>query len=603
MFYIMLLYLLNISLGCTSSTGNNKMGIPSINIAPSKASEKDIHADTRKFSLCASKFALLPALKLLETHETTNIPEYIKNLYNNIQNGEGVRRDNCGYFSRANMKEMGITSGMTRDVSTAYDAYTKEMTNGETITNDDKMDILFLHQSALGGEASAGGYVDIACYENFVAREPVEASNFIYKKPCWYPYVFMEVALNTSTAEPKSKRAQSGATALYLMKQMPALHPEREVWTPLLGIIIIIGGAIEVWEYSLQYEHTSDFKLVSIYLGGFPYVSPESLYALIQTIYCFNKLTHQFLSNLSDEKSFVNKDMLHAPSRTVLIEDDTVYKVYDYRGRDHLVLTANKRTPDVYFEFVHFFTDLSKVIDLDGLKVIKYKKIEGSHTPKTVQHLLDILLLIKVMIERGYVHGDIRLYNMIFIGDGINIDNSNNSNNSNNNNNNSNNVVYDITGSDYIPGKFAKLIDFDFAGEAGVKYYPGGYAKVPDAERHPGAVGGEKLQYCHDIHSFVSVCKLFALSVENTEADNDVWNNFFGSVTAEKEVPEVENTSTSSTDTDMPPPKRLKSDEKNENKRKVEEIFDALSIIKGCQLELLAADLSGNMHTGSPDRA
>lgn len=103
----------------------------------------------------------------------------------------------------------------------------------------------------------------------------------------------------------------------------------------------------------------------------------------------------------------------------------------------------------------------------DGrIKYLKYKYIEGDHTPTSVNQFTGALQTLQKLHQQGIVHGDVRLPNIIFSG------------------NNS------------------YLIDFDLARKVGDRY-PIGYTALP--ERHIDATSRSLMS---DRHSMASIMKL-----------------------------------------------------------------------------------------------
>lgn len=113
-------------------------------------------------------------------------------------------------------------------------------------------------------------------------------------------------------------------------------------------------------------------------------------------------------------------------------------------------------------------------------RVIRYPVVQGSHIPTHASQFVPILEQLQSMHNAGFVHGDIRLSNMVF------------------------NPMH--------PNQ-SRLIDFDMAGEASTRTYPEGYTtELEDAERHEGASEFETLEKDHDLYSMGSIMKLFTCS-------------------------------------------------------------------------------------------
>ena len=90
--------------------------------------------------------------------------------------------------------------------------------------------------------------------------------------------------------------------------------------------------------------------------------------------------------------------------------------------------------------------------------------------------------------KKNLVHGDVRTYNIIF-------------------------------------GEKSSLIDFDFCGLAGKRFYPKGFNQsISDTLRHKDAKPGNVLQIEHDIFSFQSILKRFEPKTENPDII-ELWEN------------------------------------------------------------------------------
>ena len=142
----------------------------------------------------------------------------------------------------------------------------------------------------------------------------------------------------------------------------------------------------------------------------------------------------------------------------------TVFKAFDYRNRD---VAMNKRR--------------SPALSTKDFCLISYPKIEGGHIPVFAKHVVDIAKELLVMFNDGFVHGDLRLANMIF---------------------------------PESRDKPARIIDFDCSNTIGA-FYTIKLADVPDTKRHSDLIGNslqKKMKISHDIYSFVQICNFFELS-------------------------------------------------------------------------------------------
>jgi hypothetical protein len=163
---------------------------------------------------------------------------------------------------------------------------------------------------------------------------------------------------------------------------------------------------------------------------------------------------------------------------SVRIAND-VYKVFDNR---------NSTATQAHQASVRFLSAEVVVNAFQGrLVIIKYPHIDGSHIPHNYQQFHHIMEELMQMHSQGWVHGDIRLANMIF----------------------------------HSENNDSRLIDFDFAGVAGTAVYPAGYNhNIKDGFRHRDAVSAALLQPLHDVYSLGCIIgQLFRLDLEQVSCE------------------------------------------------------------------------------------
>ena len=442
---------------------------PTLNVSPSCPDLDSIlesKRDKRKYSICAHKFVLKVALEFIR-NISFDPSEQCKMAVTNT-----IRKDDpCGYFAvpdRNNANELHRSARLTHDLSVAYREIKAEG------------DVIFMHQSSL-----LRGSCDISVYMDI---DTIEGRKFCHPSCC------IEVGLSTSYTVEK-KIAQVTAEANYLLKQMPTgIHG---MWTPVLSVIMIIPGEIRISMcfLSRDREKQGEPKIAPIKIAQCP-LSAESMFALLQALVMFNEMVKEVVTRPAQ---FGDSIMTPQPNSNVLVLDDTVYKVYDYRDSKQV---TDFRSPNMYFTVnaLHDppLLDLLQfeVEDPPCLSIISYKKVSGGHQPSCVGDLLDILQTIGLMANAGLVHGDIRLANMIFLPVSASSSSSCSCSSS---------VAVSA-------GRRGVLIDFDFSGNCGQGTYPCGFnVNIEDGERHKGVCAGGYLQCEHDIYGFVSVCRLFEL--------------------------------------------------------------------------------------------
>jgi len=103
------------------------------------------------------------------------------------------------------------------------------------------------------------------------------------------------------------------------------------------------------------------------------------------------------------------------------------------------------------------------------ISMVKYKYLKGNDKPKSVQHFVDVLFALQKIHDAGFVHGDIRLCNLVFDDNGVH----------------------------------SYIIDFDMASkESDDNVYCEGYSdKEIIKKRHPEAFEKKKMERKHDRHS------------------------------------------------------------------------------------------------------
>ena len=127
-----------------------------------------------------------------------------------------------------------------------------------------------------------------------------------------------------------------------------------------------------------------------------------------------------------------------------------------------------------------------------SVRIIQYNYINGTHVASKVSHFRQIAEAIRKMHENGYVHGDIRGFNMLhphpLPKDGENENG--------------------ITES--------RLIDFDFSGKEDEDFYPTGYATIvmDNAKKRAGRAE-QPLKKVHDWKDLASVMICYTVDDED----------------------------------------------------------------------------------------
>lgn len=172
-----------------------------------------------------------------------------------------------------------------------------------------------------------------------------------------------------------------------------------------------------------------------------------------------------------------------------------VFKFYDYRKADE---NRFRRSPKGYPK--KNFSGLRVIEICEDFCVLTYNFIEGSHRPQTVSQFLQIAEQLIALHKKKKVHGDVRLFNMLFTKFG------------------------------------AVLLDYDYTES---ETYPTRYQmKLEDTKRHPEiqptVEGGFKKESKHDYYSFGKVCSFFKIS-SNSKGKDDSDSGSTRSVIDQKE--------------------------------------------------------------------
>ena len=186
--------------------------------------------------------------------------------------------------------------------------------------------------------------------------------------------------------------------------------------------------------------------------------------------------------------------------------DDVAYKLF----KDDLT-----RRPEPSLQFID---GASLLAFGDKFRVLRYPKLPGTWLPRFGGHLRAAMRALRKVHKKGWVHGDIRLHNLVFseaskrLGDG-------------------NEEASAGLGDHHGIRCYAHLIDFDFSREAG-ESYPVRLSRVTDGQRHPSAKEDSPMLPSHDcfslnflLHQFKprdrSLRDAYRAALETLDADSD----------------------------------------------------------------------------------
>ena len=394
-----------------------------------------------------------------------------------------------GYCSIRSMAEEGITSLFTSNFASLFNNY--QIIKYGSLDNN----ISIMHQSYAKGDQKYG-YNDIAIYYQFKSSDRYCFSG----QQGLFPMIFMEFT-KTSTKTVEDKLPQSSLYANYLLRHQ---NPEgfRSNRFPILGVTFSESSYVIILYSFTIHEKRERISEVTLHSGNI-----DSNF--LKLIICFfDNYINLCLKILRSPNYKIENFFSPVPGSTVLMVNDIgdnnsssptiVYKAYDYRSLSgKSSIAAEDRRDYNGYQYARFDNEVVVSFEnpdniLDSLVILKYTKIEGTHQPVYVRHLLDIVRELSELHLASCVFGDIRLSNMIFLPIGDEVDRTESR-------------------------KLAYLIDFDMAGVEGEKTYSRFFnVDINDAIRHPDAVPLNLIQKSHDCFSLASVFDCFEVEGNET---------------------------------------------------------------------------------------
>ena len=102
-------------------------------------------------------------------------------------------------------------------------------------------------------------------------------------------------------------------------------------------------------------------------------------------------------------------------SESVYLREQTVFKVYDYTSRGS-ILPRDRRHPN--FKLLQrFYQNAVLVVSQPDFTLVKYDYRAGTHWPKSPAQCAKLIQLVQVLHDSSWIHGDIRLPNIVFDND------------------------------------------------------------------------------------------------------------------------------------------------------------------------------------------
>jgi len=224
------------------------------------------------------------------------------------------------------------------------------------------------------------------------------------------------------------------------------------------------------WTIPIAKSVLKDPKLLTLVYVGVHYLLKSSIYvrpALRKSLPFQDWLNRQY--TVHGACDYYSDDGVNTGH--VFCYGDTVYKFFDSKNKhlkpnDELIRAIGENGNPYLEDFTVEKVCYDEKDYSCRFTLVKYKCLKGNHQPKSVEHFVPILLALQKIHDEGYVHGDIRLCNLIFNEDGLN----------------------------------SWIIDFDMASKGG--RYSSNYNCSGDIkERYSKDMGTKEMKPEHDRHS------------------------------------------------------------------------------------------------------
>jgi hypothetical protein len=445
---------------------------------PSSVKSEDIQVnqlDDAYYSPCANAFTLIAhrlAYETLPNIQSARLIGQIKTTSSDLKVAM-TGGDPLGYCSQKHLKEEGITSLLTANISKCFSGYCRQLELGDEI--EDRVSIM--HQSILKTTAGRGD-IDISLFYRFLQTD----KEFVHSGlAALFPLMFIEFT-KTTTKTVDKKLPQAALYANHLFRLMD--FDKTRVWVPLLGIVMSESEML-FRLYSLSVVKRK-WRIAEVDVMRCP-VSAVNFQRLLHIMVGWTVHCTQFLCSSSavTPPFTLNDHLLLRKHSNVVMLGNKMFKSYDYReiSRRSYVHASYRRDPGLYRRS-DLVTELavnwaSDSNSQDSLQIISYDLVPGVHCPSFVGHLVLVLRTTAGLHAEGIVHGDLRFSNIVF-----------------------------SRASDAVVA--STIIDFDLSGPAGEKIYPPRFNRdIADGFRHAEASAHELLRPEHDIAALQWMCAQF----------------------------------------------------------------------------------------------
>jgi hypothetical protein len=379
--------------------------------------------------------------------------------------------DPLGYCHQKHLKEEGITSLLTANISRCFSEYCRCMKLGNEI--EDRVSIM--HQSILSTKAGKGD-MDISLFYRFLQTD----KNFVHRGcTALFPLLFIEFT-KTATKSVDKKLPQAALYANYLFRLM---HFDKlRTWVPLLGIVMSENEMLfRLYSPSVV---NNKWKIAEVDVMRCA-VSTKNIERLLHIMVGWTDKCTKFLCSPTAEPTplSMNGHLLLRKHCNVVVLGDKIFKSFDYREiSERSYVDATHRRDPVHYRKSDL-AGMKLVVDWtsdsnphDSLQIITYDVMPGVHRPSKVGHLILVMRKIAQLHADGIVYGDLRFSNIVF--------------------------------SEASEAAVAStIIDFDHSGPAEEKIYPPRFnPDITDGFRHKGARENEFLRLEHDIAALQWMC-------------------------------------------------------------------------------------------------
>lgn len=256
----------------------------------------------------------------------------------------------------------------------------------------------------------------------------------------------------------------------YIINIIRSSFPVNHSYSVLGGALCISGSAVSLEVTGFVGKNEQTAKCIK-----FPVFKSVSARSIVSVLASFEQAVQLYGKNLLQTYGGSSLTISPLNSETTLfvsVDSDRkkVYKIF-YRVSHSRSVSSSGAA--LYKKFLNGDVVMSRSIHPVAVYVA-YDYVEGAHTLLNSLQAKQVIQQLIQLLDSNLVHGDIRLYNVIF------------------------------------GAAQSTLIDFDLSGTANIDCYPRGYNReIPDGDRHSEACGGERMQHAHDWFGMATIFAFF----------------------------------------------------------------------------------------------